>query len=249
MEDNPSWEAATPEQKEHAQTAATTWLWMLTGRVFGLCVETVRPCFTGPDRAPTYQGHSGGAGAVFWPGLIAQGDPLASGPCGCSSPHCCVGQSEVALVGPVHEILHVWIDGQEVPAANYHVRNHRWLLRTDGQQWPMHQDLDAADMEPGAFTVQYKRGIAVPEWGQIAAGILAVEWLAGMNGKRCRLPAGATNISRQGVNVELDPRAFFELGITGIVEVDRWIMTVNPNRLQQPPTVMSPDLMDPAVIS
>ncbi|QRY62752.1 hypothetical protein JVX90_00295 [Gordonia sp. PDNC005] len=231
------WQAASADDRQRATVLAGRVLWALTGQVFGVCPAVVRPCFQPPAHGTTW---SGRAGAVFWPGVT--GDPAATGPCGCSDGCREIGYDRVALPGPVAAVDEVVIDGITIDPATYRVENRRWLHRIDGQRWPTHQALHVGDDEPGAFTVRYQRGLVVPVDGQYAAGRLAVEFLAGMTGGECALPAGATSVSRQGVSVELaDMREWFTNGVTGVASVDLWIMAVNPHKSKRPARITSPD--------
>lgn len=235
------WLAADPDDRDRASALAVHSLWALTGRVFGLTQQTVRPCF-GPRETSTYSGRSGsGMDGYWWPGLIS--GSWMQGACGCASGCNCAGPSEVALPGPVAEIVSVLVDGETVPDSAYKVRNHRWLLRTDGDVWPQSQDLKAADDAAGAFTVTYKQGIPVPSAGQYAAGDLALDFLrAAKRSGACKIPDRAINVARQGITVELqDAAGLFEAGLTGISSVDQWIATVNPYQQKQPARVYSPD--------
>lgn len=237
---SPEWEAAEPAHRETAGALATSALWSLTGRVFGLCEKTVRPCF-GPRGESTYQGKSGvGRDAYWWPGLI--NGSRATGSCGCTRACDCVGPSEVALPGPVHSIVKVLVDGEVIPPTSYRIRNSRWLIRVDGQPWPQSQNLTAADNATGAFAVTYKQGVAVPLAGQLAAGDLAVELLRARKGGRCKLPDRAISVSRQGIDIQMvDAQVLFEQGLTGIASVDQWIAAVNPHKIRSRPAVFSPD--------
>lgn len=231
------WTAATAADRDAATLLAGRILWTLTGQVLGQCEETVRPCFQPQPGPSTYSG----AGAVFWPGLL-NGDPSASGPCGCRTGCEEVAYDRVALPGPVASVTRVLVDGVEVPATAWRVENWRWLHRIDGALWPTHQDLHAADDAAGAFTITYQRGVPVPADGQLAAGRLAVELLRGMTGGPCSLPAGVTSVSRQGLSVELaDMREWFTQGVTGVEAVDLWIMAVNPYKSRAPGGITSPD--------
>lgn len=233
-----AWESADADEKDLAEELAVNVLWALTGRVFGLCDQTVRPCFGPREQGTTYRGSGGG---YWWPGLIS--GTWFDGACGCSAGCDCVGPSEVALPGPVASITEVWVDGQELDAAAYKIRNSRWLLRVDGEVWPQKQDLTVGDHAEGAFTVTYKQGIPVPRAGQIAAGELALEFLAARkNDGRCKLPDRAISVSRQGVDYQLvDAQVLFEQGLTGIASVDQWIATVNPHKRKARSKVYSPD--------
>lgn len=237
------WDAAEEADRARAEAMAVSLLNSLTGRVFGLREQTVRPCFGPPPGYTTYGGYSGyagAAGAVSWPGLF-QGGPGVTGACGCSSSCSCVGKSEVSLPGPVDSIITVLVDGEVLDDDQYKVRNRRWLLRTDGC-WPQTQDLEAADDGVGAFTVTYLQGISVPTAGQVAAGVLAVEMLKSITdtGGPCKLPSNVTQVAREGVTMEFDPAAYLEAGLTGIDLVDQWIRTVNPGGLRRRAKVVIP---------
>lgn len=228
------WAGYTAEVQDAAVSAAGRILWTLTGQVFGVCEETVRPCFQ-PHRGTTYRG------GAFWPGMLA-GDPSASGPCGCSVGCTAVGYDRVALPGAVASIVSVTVDGTVLSPSAYRVDNWRWLRRVDGQRWPTHQDLDAPDDGAGAFAVVYERGLPIPADGLVAAGRLAVELARGITGGACKIPAGATSVSRQGISVELaDMREWFTNGVTGVESVDLWVMAVNPFKSKRPARMTSPD--------
>ena len=237
-----AWAAATPADRAAAEAAAVNILHALTARIFGLTEDTVRPCGA---PAPSYSTYGGSYRATPRSGGIVQG-PLLLSSCGCTRSSCpCGGRSEIALPGPVHSIVEVRVDGVVVAADTYKVRDHRWLVRVTGDAWPQRQRMEAADDEPGAFVVTYLRGLAVPTAGQLAAGVLAVEILAGMTGSGpCALPPHVTAFNRQGVSIEVDPVAYLDAGLTGVAAVDQWIRTVNPNGLKTAPTVMSPDTAD-----
>lgn len=244
----PDWDpAATPDSpagqaQARAEAVAVWLLWSLTARVFGVCPVVVRPCFRPPDNRTTYRGRDGGAGSVFWPGLI--NGSWVNGPCGCTGSHrCTVGESMLALPGPVVTVTEVRVDGQVLPADEYRIKDNRWLLRI-GADWPQTQDLDADDDEPGAFTVKYTKGVAVPLAGRYAAGDLACELLRGMTGGACALPSRAISVARQGVDVQLlDPAQYLDGGLTGIPSVDAFIKSINPGKARSQPKVYNPDLM------
>lgn len=236
------WNAASPADRAAAEATAVTILHALTARIFGLTSDTVRPCGA---PAPNYSTYGGSYRASPRSGAIVQG-PLLLSSCGCTVAPCpCGGRSEVALPGPVHSITEVRVDGAVIDPTTYKVRDHRWLVRISGAPWPQHQQMEAADDEPGAFVVTYLRGLAVPPAGHLAAGLLALELLKGMTGSGpCALPPHITNLSRQGVTTEIDPVAYLDAALTGVTAVDQWIRTVNPNALKAAPTVLSPDTVD-----
>lgn len=242
-----AWEDASPERRAFAAAVATELVWRLSGRRFGLCQQTVRPCrrdcaTSEPTWPPPY-------GTSFWP-VLSGGSwtNLACGSCkrGCS----CEVLEEVVLPGPIHAVSEVWVDGVQLPAGAYQVHDHRLLVRVDGGAWPKCQDLTAEPNEPGSFAVVYDQGIPVPPGGQYAAGVYACELLASCTGGTCRLPKRVQTITRQGVTAAfLDPMDFLEKGLTGVPEVDAWISAVNPHKSQGPSRVYSPDLSPPRRIT
>jgi hypothetical protein len=116
----------------------------------------------------------------------------------------------------------------------------RFEERTNGCFPCQNYNLD--DTEPGTWSVTYLRGEEVPLAGQISAGILACEIAKAMLGEACGLSAGASKVIREGITIELPDAADIAVdGRTGIAVVDRWIHSVNPAGLAQPPYVWSPD--------
>jgi hypothetical protein len=218
---------------------------MLSGRRFGVCPVTVRPCRRPCDGtlAPAF-GPYYGAGS-FTPYLL---DGAWINGCGSCTTDCGCGQlCEVVLPGPVDSVLAVKLDGLIVPAADYLVYDHRALVRVDaGECWPYCQDLAAPDSEPGTFAVTYGLGTPVPVAGLHAAGVYACELVKACADLPCRLPRRVTQITRQGVTYSLlDPMEFLEQGMTGLYEVDAWIRAVNPAGLAHGARVYSPDRRPP----
>lgn len=230
------WQAASDEMRDAAQQSAGMILWSLTGKVFGLCDTRARPCFS-PDQGSTYHG----AGGRAWTPGVGVGNPGASGHCGCRSGCNHVGPDRLWLVGPVHEVVRVTIDGELVDPTTYRLAERRWLIRSAGVAWPTDQDMSVGPDEVGAFCVYYRKGIPVPTAGQLAAGRLAVEVLRGMKGSPCELPSHVASVARQGITIEYDPRGYFESGLTGIDTIDQWILAVNPYRSRGPARISSPD--------
>lgn len=233
------WDQIDEAVRVRAGAVAAELVWMLSGRRFGLTVSTVRPC-----RRHCRDGYD------FWrlqpyPPSLAYG-LLATSWCGCtrSGCSCTAALCEVGLVGPVHEVTAVSVDGNAVPDTAYVVHDHRWLVRVDGRCWPRCQDLTAGPDEVGAFAVTYRRGVPVPVGGQWAAGQLACEIAKAMlNDKECRLPRRVQSVVRQGVQrTFLDPAQLAKDGMTGLPEVDQWLAAVNPHRLPRDSLVWSPDL-------
>lgn len=236
--------AMPPDLQARAIAWATEMLWMLSGRRFGTCPVTVRPCQScGEHTYQTYgvmeQGGSGGG----WVPYLMDGQWRN---CGCAGPHSCRPASEVYLPGPVAGISEVRVDGVVVPANLYRVDDSAWLVRQDGQRWPDWQDLSAAPGAVNTFVVTYLRGVTVPMAGRIAAGALAHEFAKACQGGPCRLPQQVQSIVRQGVEMQLVAEDAAEM-LTGVSEADQWIRAVNPSKLRQRPRVASLDVTLPRV--
>jgi len=141
----------------------------------------------------------------------------------------------------VDEVL---VNGEVIPSSAYRVdvtEGTYWLVRLDGTCWPTCQDFQNAEDAAGAFMVTYCVGRQIPEALAIATAILACEYAKGLTGGDCRLPAKMTRLSRQGVEVEVEP-ANPDEGLTGITEVDAVVRALNPSRRTRPPVLLSPDL-------
>lgn len=239
-----TWNDYADATKNSALWLASTWLWGATGRRFGVCPVTVRP-------GQTKRGEAGYQTFATSPGL--EGLAVPGGPylfagrwfnAGCST--ACCGSSACAIVlrGPVAEVDEVLVGGEVVAPSAYRVDvsgGAYLLVRTDGECWPICQNMTASADEPDTFEVAYGVGTPVPEALAIATAILACEYAKHLTGGSCSLPAKMTRLSRQGVEVEVAPPDPAN-GTTGIKMVDDVVSTLNPGKLRQPPRVMSLDL-------
>jgi hypothetical protein len=148
----------------------------------------------------------------------------------------------VLLPGPVGGIVEVLIDGVVVPSSNYRVDNTNRLVAQFDQVWPSCQDMTLPETEDGTFSVQYWRGFAPNALTNYAAGVLAAEFYKACTGdKGCRLPSGVTQITRQGVTMEIQT-GLWQGGWTGLREVDAVISTFNPYGLRAQTVITSPDM-------
>lgn len=224
-----------PKIQERAKALAGQTMRMLTAYRVGGPPVTVRPCRAPRATASGWYATDSG----FMPVLLA-GSWVNMVCCGVSSCGCSEVPT-VVLPGPVGRVDQVKIDGQVVPASAYRVDDGRLLVRTDGQQWPLCQDMVKPDTQAGTFSVTYLKGISVDGLGAYAAGILACEYAKACSGAKCRLPSGVETISRQGITMTLTPGAFPN-GRTGIREVDAYLAYWNPYSVKAPSTVWSPDL-------
>lgn len=238
----------SPTATGYAAQAATEIIWALSGRQFGLCQVTLRPC---RKRCfdPTWWSTFGGTwyGGVYNTGY-GYGSP---GPWGfwfdpsCSS---CLGScsckeiSEISLPSPVSSIVTVKMDGTPMVTGAYRLDNDHLLVRTDGSKWPVCNDLTLDDTQIGTWSVTALYGQDVPVGGQLAVGELACELLRAINGEDCRLPTGLQSVARQGVTINFaDLGKLQKDGITGFDLVDRFIGSVNPHHLTSRSRVASVD--------
>jgi len=220
------------------KTAAVTYLWNWTNKVFGLCPVTVRPCREDCAQGPTtYEGWAGrpdrflpsvGDAWPFAPALVGgRWFNITCTSCGelCS----CNRVSAIDLPGPIDSVVEVVVDGEVVPASAYRVDNRRSLIRNDGGSWPRCQDLSKPAGAEGTWSVEYRWGVPVPAGGQIAAAVLACEMAKALGGdKSCGLPERITqSVSREGVTVAIfDAFDGLEAGKTGLWLVDSWVASV-----------------------
>lgn len=232
----------SPEATGSAVKFATDIVWGLSGRQFGTCDVTVRPCRRTCADTPW-------GWAEIFPGNQWIQPTLFQGQwfnviCGsCQGDNCsCSSVSEVVLPGPVSKIVQVKIDGTPLVTGSYRVDDNRFLVRTDGNVWPLCNDLNKADTQVGTWSVTASFGRAVPEGGQWAVGELACEIFRAINGEDCRLPRNVTQLARQGVTISYpDMNALFDKGRTGLYLTDLFIATWNPNGLHQPSRTYSID--------
>lgn len=211
----------------------------LTGRQFGLCPVTVRPCRdTCTQDAPP--------GTAWMTPDVVDGKWINIA-CGtCRSACSCSAVCELALPGRVESIDAVVVDGAVVPPGSYRVDNHRYLVAQGDYCWPTCQDLSAPLGEPGTWSVTYRDGRPVPEAGVWAAGLLACELAkaCGAAAGPCALPANVSSVTREGVSIDFEQVNLAiagNKGRTGIPEVDLWVQTVNPYGVTGRARAYSPD--------
>ncbi|QXN73686.1 head-to-tail adaptor [Gordonia phage Fitzgerald] len=223
------WAAASAEAREQASAWAISVLWALSGRTFGTVTEHVRPT---PQPRVTGSTYAGTLSSTYPGRRVAP--PLTTGYDPGAGRGCRVAGVRLYLPGPIADVTAVGIDGVTLTPDAYRVIDGQYVRRVDGQHWPLRQDLDADDTEVGAWFVTYRRGVPAPTAARLAAGVMAVEYLNDRAGRECRLPRGITQASRQGLSIEVDSRAYFTEGMTGIDEVDQWLLTVNPHGIARP---------------
>ncbi|MEU7010368.1 hypothetical protein [Streptomyces sp. NPDC046332] len=243
----PGWDDFTPEVQARATALATQVLDGLTGRQFAQCPIDYRPC--GPRC-------EGGGGYMTWPvgrGTVGGGMPwmipyVDAGiwrNCVCPGACSCGVRCEVPFPSSVAAVTEVTVDGLTINPTAYRLDSWRGiprLVRTDGECWPLCQDMNVAPDAEGAFVITYQPGRPLPLAGQIAAGDLACEFAKACAGGDCALPQQMASLTRNGVQLEVvDPAQLLTEGLTGIQSVDLWVQSVNPARRAQRSRVASVD--------
>lgn len=225
----------SPSGMSQIEAMAIEYLWRWTGQVLGVCEVTVQPCVHDcTDGMSTFWGSGPQVtplGAGLWRPVIIDGLWYNVG-CGRCGDECgCGGAAPLVLPGPVDQVLTVKEDGTTLDADTYRVDNDSLLVRTDGKTWPR-----------CGLEVTYKRGVAVPAGGRVAAGVLAWELAkAACSDKSCRLPQRVQTVTRQGVSIAmLDAFDDVDKGHTGIWIIDSWVTSMT--KIPAHAVVLSPDL-------
>lgn len=228
----------SPAVTAEAVAVATELVWALSGRQFGLCEVTLRPCRQDCQVYPWPDSGLAASGWVSWPGNSWLGVELVAGQwfnvtCGrCSSGCSCTAISEILLPAPVYRIVQVKVDGDVLPTGSYRLDDARRLVRLDGEDWPRCNDLNLDDDQEGTWSVTAEYGQEVPESGSWAVGELACQLIRARNGEDCMLPPNVTQLVRQGVTITM-PNVVELLrdGMTALYLVNTFIKTYNPHRL------------------
>lgn len=231
----------SPEIEAAALSAAQTLLWSRTGRRLGACTTTekYRPPLAGWDCGRPYMTDD-----LVWHNGGGRGG------------NCCA----IHLVSlPIVEVVEVKVWGEAVPADSYRVESAGRLVRRDAC-WP--PGLECIDPP---VEVTYRWGVPLiapviadpdaippvvaaegsPLWGLVAGamGEVAAEFVKGLCGQPCALPARLVAVSRQGVNQQFSSAAeLLKEGLLGLPLADALIGTVNPGRLRSRSRVYSPDM-------
>jgi hypothetical protein len=160
---------------------------------------------------------------------------------------------EITLPYPVREIMEVTIDGIVIPPAEYELRDYQTLVRmrpepgftpTARYGWPSTQRQDLTLDNQGTFGVTFMFGNDPPQNGRVAARKLAEYIVVPQLGDATKYPRRVTSITRQGVSAGITDivNVMQKTGSTGIYEVDLFLRSVNPNRLQRQAVCWSPDV-------
>lgn len=246
---------ASPITTGWALEAATEVLWSLSGRRFGLCTVTSRPCRR--ECAMSWPG-IGNWWEPFGPSLYPMpaliGGSWFNITCGgCGGGCACSFTEEVVLPAPVAAVTEVRIDGSPLPTGSYRLDDGRLLVRQDGGRWPMCQNLSVPATGTGAWTVTAQYGEQVPTMGQLAVGELACQLMKACDptlGGDCALPPNLQSLVREGVTMQFTEDVQSRIrtdGRLGIWSVDVFLLATNPKGLQARSRVYSPDVSRPRV--
>lgn len=209
-------ENPTPEQTariERMLHVATEIIWRLSGKQFGGCPVTVRPCRQKCAESPTYGYWSGSTWTpILYAGTWFNEKCGKCGPSGCSCTELC----EIDLPGPVAEILSVRQDGLVLDPLEYRLDNGRKLVRTSFGPLILDQWTDlgggaavASESDIPAHSVQIGGGVVVnPD------GTLTLPASAGFYALNMGLP----NRVRQRIRLRLQPWAELTLPVGWTVE-------------------------------
>jgi hypothetical protein len=233
-----------PAVVAQAKLAASQLMWALTGRQFGKCQVTVRPC--GQPCDPCSLG-TWDQWSQFSASPMGSGPALIDGlwynnPCGCES--CCGPKCTVRLPYPLCSIDGVTVDGVVLDPSAYTCYEHEHLARIDGECWPKCQDFNAGCTEPGSFCVTLTYGRDIPELVLMGAAELACEFIKAcvQGAGPCRLPQRLQSVARNGTTLNfIDSMKMLDQGRTGLYLADLAIATFNPHGLTRRPAVWSPD--------
>jgi hypothetical protein len=245
------WTTLSPAVTGQASTYAKMVLWAATGRQYGLCELTVRPCGRFCENCGWSGWYYDGLGT--WVPYIWNGEWHN---CWCGGgPGCCTcsPDCQVYLPGPVYSVTSVRVDGVSlnVTGGDIFVLDQQWLVRTNTTAcWPQCADQNLAPGDVNAFEVTYLRGRPVPDALAQAYAVLACEFARACLSLPCRLPSRVSSISRQGVTISMvDIADLLRNGLTGLWEVDQVIRSLNPNGLTGRTRFYSPDFQEPRQVT
>lgn len=218
------------QRRNDAEDTAVHVLWALSGRQFGVCETTARPC-------PTY---AVSAHSFTWAGspfvLTLDSGRWVNWPCGCVGSCSVSGPRVVHLPGPVQTVSAVTVAGEALDVDTYALEGDA-LYRVGGW-WPR-QDLGRPLGEANTWSVTYTRGNPPPPGTAKLAGLLAKEFIAACTpGQKCTLPRTVVSTTQRGVTHVFDASKLLAAGKTGLPEVDLWLAALNPNHLQEQPVVL-----------
>lgn len=225
---------------DQAKLAASQLLWAITGRQFGVCEATIRPCRKKCEDICCLP-----VGGFPWVPVHLPDGTWTNVACDCQGGCSCTKICEINIPYPACSVSEVKIDGVVVDPATYRIDNFRKLVRVGEECWPICNALNLPDTEIGTWSVTLTYGKEVPEMVTLGAQEMACEIIKSCMGRPCKLPQRLQSITRQGMSATfLDPMEFISEGLTGLYFVDLAARTYNPRRLMRRPLVASPDSVD-----
>lgn len=212
-------------------------VWALSGRQFGLCETTVRPCREDCHDRSGWSPRRNNAGE--WINITCRKHCRS----GCDCQEIC----ELWLPGRVGSVEEVWLNGVKLEADEYRFdRQHGTLVRISEGCWPKCQNMLAdPEADEDTFKVVYLKGRPIPVSIQGAAAELANEIaLACAQDDSCSIPRSSLRqIQRQGkTEVFVDPNAMIDNNRTGIFAVDLALKAFNPKGRVRSAAILSPDV-------
>ena len=235
-------EEITEEIATAAAQLASSVLYEMTGRKFpGVASRLVRPAarmrMIGPPPDPRVT-----AQTIYQ--SVPPGWHESWGYYDNDDPNDIAGRRQITLgFYPLVSITEVKINGVVVDSSTYRIDEGKWLVRTDGNLWPMRQDWWRDDDETRTWSVEFTAGKQPPIEARTVTAIYACELARSMCDLDCKLPARTQSISRQGVSqVVFDPLDLITDGMVGIPIVDTYVKSVNPYRRRRAARIVSPDV-------
>lgn len=225
---------------------ATELLWALSGRQFGECTVTLRPC-----REDCWDGRfrwSPWGGSYPFPAKI---DGIwVNFACGSCPGSCsCSRVSKFMLPTSATEIVQIKIDGDILDPDAYRLDNRIKVVRQDGGEWPRCNSESKIAGEDGTWTVTTKFGRELPKLGELAVAELTCEYIKFCtNADDCQLPANWASINQSGLTItraNASKTDLDDLPEEWLPWTRRFLRAFNPNRLVAPSQVWSPDVPTP----
>lgn len=155
-------------------------------------------------------------------------------PCGECRTGCCAGGDCIVLHN-ASAVTEVRILGEVVDPSQYHFDPSRGIMcAVPPMRWPSR---DPRFESVGHLEVDVMVGEEPDAWALAVAAEMACELIASCQGKKCRLPKNATQVTSQGVTVTLSRDEM----LFAIPAVVAWVNAVNPASATRPARVLSPE--------
>lgn len=105
---------------------------------------------------------------------------------------------------PILSVDEVRIDGVPMNTLDYRLDNSKWLVRIDGQPWPLCNSFGLPNTTSSEIQVDYTMGRTPPIELRMACGELVCELKKACEGSSdCSLPTSVKTIVRRGVAMDL----------------------------------------------